>query len=102
MNSENLTAGELANWGRALARITEEAATVILPFWRTELDVAQKADESPVTEADRASDGLFSQMDLFNTLLRLGGAARRAGECQRPAAAATHQLPAAVCGLELG
>ena len=25
-------------------------------------------------EADRVSDGIFSQMDLFNTLLRLGGA----------------------------
>ena len=49
----------LADWGRALASITEEAAAVILPFWRTELAVAQKADESPVTEADRAGERLI-------------------------------------------
>ena len=49
----------LADWGRALARITEEAAAVVLPFWRTELAVVQKADESPVTEADRAGERLI-------------------------------------------
>lgn len=49
----------LADWGRALAAITEEAALVILPFWKTELDVAQKADASPVTEADRAGERLI-------------------------------------------
>ena len=59
MTSENLTAEDLAEWGRALAGITEEAATVILPFWKTELAVAQKADESPVTEADRAGERLI-------------------------------------------
>ena len=51
----------LADWGRALAKITEEAAAVILPFWRTELAVARKADESPVTEADRAGERLILQ-----------------------------------------
>lgn len=51
----------LADWGRALAKITEEAAVVILPFWRTELAVVQKADESPVTEADRAGERLILQ-----------------------------------------
>lgn len=51
----------LAEWGRQLALITEEAAKVILPFWRTELAVAQKADESPVTEADRAGERLILQ-----------------------------------------
>ncbi|NQE62492.1 3'(2'),5'-bisphosphate nucleotidase CysQ [Caulobacter sp. RHG1] len=56
MSSENL-----AEWGRQLALITEEAAKVILPFWRTELAVAQKADESPVTEADRAGERLILQ-----------------------------------------
>src|SRR3990167_5138123 len=55
------TTQTLADWGRALARITEEAATIILPFWRTELAVAQKADESPVTEADRAGERLILQ-----------------------------------------
>lgn len=49
----------LADWGRALADICEEAATVILPFWRTELDVVQKADSSPVTEADKAGEILI-------------------------------------------
>ena len=56
----------LADWGRALAKITEEAALVILPFWRTELAVAQKADESPVTEADRAGERLI--LDRLATL----------------------------------
>jgi 3'(2'), 5'-bisphosphate nucleotidase len=51
----------LADWGRALADICEEAATVILPFWRTELNVTQKADASPVTEADRAGERLILQ-----------------------------------------
>ncbi len=59
--SEIATTEHLADWGRALARITEEAATVILPFWKTELAVAQKADESPVTEADRAGERLILQ-----------------------------------------
>jgi 3'(2'), 5'-bisphosphate nucleotidase len=59
--SDTATTENLADWGRALARITEEAATVILPFWRTELAVAQKADESPVTEADRAGERLILQ-----------------------------------------
>ena len=51
----------LADWGRTLAEITEEAAVIILPFWKTELAVAQKADESPVTEADRAGERLILQ-----------------------------------------
>jgi 3'(2'), 5'-bisphosphate nucleotidase len=45
-----------ADIGRDLARIVEAAAEVILPFWRTELDVVRKADESPVTEADKAGE----------------------------------------------
>lgn len=57
--AKDLAAKDLADWGRALARITEEAASVILPFWRTELAVTQKADESPVTEADRAGERLI-------------------------------------------
>jgi 3'(2'), 5'-bisphosphate nucleotidase len=58
MTDETL-AEELANWGRDLATIVEAAAAVILPFWRTELDVVRKADESPVTEADRAGERLI-------------------------------------------
>ncbi|HJV43743.1 3'(2'),5'-bisphosphate nucleotidase CysQ [Caulobacter sp.] len=57
--SSSDTPESLADWGRELAQITEEAATVILPFWKTELAVAQKADESPVTEADRAGERLI-------------------------------------------
>jgi 3'(2'), 5'-bisphosphate nucleotidase len=49
----------LADYGRDLAAIVEAAAEVILPFWRTELDVVRKADESPVTEADRAGERLI-------------------------------------------
>ncbi|WP_425999575.1 3'(2'),5'-bisphosphate nucleotidase CysQ [Caulobacter sp. DWR1-3-2b1] len=56
-----LAALPLADWGRALAGICEEAATVILPFWRTELNVVQKADSSPVTEADQAGERLILQ-----------------------------------------
>ena len=59
--TENLAAHDLADWGAALAKITEEAAAVILPFWKTELAVARKADESPVTEADRAGERLILQ-----------------------------------------
>jgi 3'(2'), 5'-bisphosphate nucleotidase len=45
--------------GAALAEICEEAASLILPLWRTALAVAQKADESPVTEADRQGEALI-------------------------------------------
>jgi len=50
-----------ADIGPILAEIVEEAAAVILPFWRSELEVVQKADESPVTEADRAGERLILQ-----------------------------------------
>ena len=46
----------LADIGRDLAKMVEAAAEVILPFWRTELNVEHKADESPVTEADKAGE----------------------------------------------
>jgi 3'(2'), 5'-bisphosphate nucleotidase len=45
--------------GAALAEICEAAAELILPLWRTGLAVAQKADESPVTEADRQGEALI-------------------------------------------
>lgn len=51
-----MSAAPLADIGRDLATIVEAAAEVILPYWRTELDVVRKADESPVTEADRAGE----------------------------------------------
>lgn len=50
-----------ADIGKVLAEIVEEAAAVILPFWKSELEVLQKADASPVTEADRAGERLIVQ-----------------------------------------
>ena len=44
-----MSAGDI---GEALAEICEEAAALILPLWKSELQVFAKADESPVTEAD--------------------------------------------------
>ena len=48
-----------AELGRELAVITEEAARLILPLWRSGLTVHSKADESPVTEADRRGEALI-------------------------------------------
>jgi len=45
--------------GGALAEIAAEAGAVILPLWRTELEVSAKADQSPVTEADRRGEALI-------------------------------------------
>ena len=45
--------------GADLAEICEAAAALILPLWRTGLAVAQKADESPVTEADQRGEKLI-------------------------------------------
>lgn len=48
-----------ADLGRAFAEIAEEAAELILPLWRSDLAVDRKADESPVTEADRRAEELI-------------------------------------------
>lgn len=45
--------------GEALAEICEAAAALILPLWRSGLAVIQKADESPVTEADQRGEKLI-------------------------------------------
>ena len=50
-----------ADIGRILADIVEEAGRVVMPFWRAETEVFQKADASPVTEADRAGERLILQ-----------------------------------------
>lgn len=42
-----------------IADIAEEAARVILPYWRAGGAVETKADLSPVTEADRAAEALI-------------------------------------------
>jgi len=47
--------------GPVLASIVEEACRLILPLWRTGLTVHAKADESPVTEADRQAETLILQ-----------------------------------------
>lgn len=47
--------------GPQLAEICEEAAQLILPLWRSGLQVTTKADESPVTEADRRGEALILQ-----------------------------------------
>ena len=49
----------VTNIGDALAEIAAEAAALILPLWRTELVVIDKADKSPVTEADRRGEALI-------------------------------------------
>ncbi|MBI1198788.1 MAG: 3'(2'),5'-bisphosphate nucleotidase CysQ [Phenylobacterium sp.] len=45
--------------GRALAEICEAAADLILPLWEAGVEVLTKADESPVTEADRRGEALI-------------------------------------------
>ena len=45
--------------GAVLAQIAKEAARLILPLWRSGLAVETKADESPVTVADRQAETLI-------------------------------------------
>ncbi|HUZ13142.1 MAG TPA: 3'(2'),5'-bisphosphate nucleotidase CysQ [Caulobacteraceae bacterium] len=45
--------------GEALADIAADAAALILPLWKTELVVTDKADMSPVTEADQRAETLI-------------------------------------------
>jgi 3'(2'), 5'-bisphosphate nucleotidase len=52
---------DTAGIGARLADITEEAAALILPLWRSGLDVMHKADASPVTEADQRAEALILQ-----------------------------------------
>ncbi len=47
------------NLGEVLAEICEAAAAVILPLWRSGVEVIQKADQSPVTIADRNAETLI-------------------------------------------
>ena len=39
--------------------LARRAGEVILPFWRADVEVLQKADESPVTAADLAAHHLI-------------------------------------------
>ena len=43
----------------AIADIAEEAARVILPYWRAGAAVEIKADDSPVTLADQQAEALI-------------------------------------------
>ncbi|WP_292057244.1 3'(2'),5'-bisphosphate nucleotidase CysQ [Brevundimonas sp. UBA5936] len=52
----DLASGRLAE---VIADIAEEAARLILPYWRADTAVETKADASPVTEADRAAEALI-------------------------------------------
>ncbi|EDX79732.1 3'-5'-bisphosphate nucleotidase [Brevundimonas sp. EAKA] len=52
----DLESGALA---LAIAEIAEEAARLILPYWRSNTAVETKSDDSPVTQADRAAEALI-------------------------------------------
>jgi 3'(2'), 5'-bisphosphate nucleotidase len=54
--SQDLASGALAE---TLADIAEEAAAVILPHWRNGVVAEAKADDSPVTLADREAEALI-------------------------------------------
>ena len=54
--SRDLASGALA---LAIAEIAEDAARLILPYWRSDTAVETKSDDSPVTQADRAADALI-------------------------------------------
>ena len=58
--SKRLTA-DLASGAltEALADIAEEAARVILPYWRNGVTAESKADDSPVTRADQEAEALI-------------------------------------------
>lgn len=45
--------------GAELGEIAARAARLILPLWRTALEVVSKSDNSPVTEADRRAETLI-------------------------------------------
>ena len=45
--------------GASLAAMAEAAGAVILPLWRTAVTVHLKADDSPVTEADRRGEAVI-------------------------------------------
>ncbi|MFI4973786.1 MAG: 3'(2'),5'-bisphosphate nucleotidase CysQ [Caulobacterales bacterium] len=50
---------DCADLGEALAPIAWRAAQLILPLWKSGLEVTAKADDSPVTEADRRAETLI-------------------------------------------
>lgn len=57
MSNENAGSGN--DCGAVLADICEAAAALVLPLWKSGVEVLTKADESPVTEADRRGEALI-------------------------------------------
>ena len=62
-NNASMTSNQssAAALGATLADIAIEAARLILPLWRSGLEVRSKVDESPVTEADQRAEALILQ-----------------------------------------
>jgi 3'(2'), 5'-bisphosphate nucleotidase len=58
-HASELTARDGDLIGAALAEIAEEAGRLILPLWKSGLDVETKSDSSPVTIADRRAETLI-------------------------------------------
>jgi 3'(2'), 5'-bisphosphate nucleotidase len=58
-SKEGTVAQDNTDIGQALGEICLAAAELILPLWRSGLTVIRKADESPVTEADRRGEALI-------------------------------------------
>jgi 3'(2'), 5'-bisphosphate nucleotidase len=56
---QSMTDAAINDLGASLADICEAAALVVLPLWRSEVVVDRKADNSPVTEADRRGEALI-------------------------------------------
>lgn len=54
--ADDLATGALRD---QLAAVAEEAAELILPYWRSGAQAATKADHSPVTEADQRAEALI-------------------------------------------
>jgi 3'(2'), 5'-bisphosphate nucleotidase len=55
--------------GARLADIAEQAGALILPLWKSGCEVSEKADQSPVTEADRRGEAYILERlaELFPT-----------------------------------
>ncbi len=66
----------------ALADIAEDAARVILPYWRSGVVAESKADDSPVTQADREAEALILGA-AGRALSRRPGRGRRGGRRRR-------------------
>ena len=75
----DLASGALAE---ALSDVAEAAAAVILPYWRSGVTAETKADDSPVTQADREAEALILShlAALYPEVLAVAEEAVAAGE----------------------